>query len=197
MWLQAVQLNGSAPSRGSPYPISKCLLHPRFLSSLSPPPPKQMTRQKKTCGYIYLLPRTPRTLPQSYQLVCLGGPVPSPPCTHGSQVTPTLGPNQGNIAKAGLAGSHCQCQGVYPTFPLKILSVFSHMLPRPQGWAGVIYASHLKNFSVPLPPAESDAPVSSSGANRRKGEWGPTMLSFMMSNAELETSPTKPLVLAV
>ena len=126
MWLQAVQLNGSAPSRGSPYPISKCLLHPRFLSSLSPPPPKQMTRQKKTCGYIYLLPRTPRTLPQSYQLVCLGGPVPSPPCTHGSQVTPTLGPNQGNIAKAGLAGSPCQCQGVYPTFPLKILSVFSH-----------------------------------------------------------------------
>ena len=159
MWLQAVQLNGSAPSRGSPYPISKCLLHPRFLSSLSPPPPKQMKRQKETCGYIYLLPRMPRTLPQFYQLVCLGGPVPSPPRTHGSQVTPTLGPNQGNIAKAGLAGSHCQCQGVYPTFPLKIFSVFFSHAPLTSRMGGCHLCQSFKElFSPPSSCRVSTAP---------------------------------------
>ena len=190
---------GSATEQFSPeqelsLPYIQMSLAPEIPSFFITTPPKQMKWQKKTCGYIYLPPRMPRTLPQSYQLICLGGPVPPPPCTHGSQVTPTLGPNQGNIAKVGLAGSASECT---PLFPLKSSPSSSHMLSRPQGWAGVIYASHLKNFSVPLPPAESDAPVPPSGASRRKGEWGPAVLSLMMSNAELEISPAKPLVFAV
>ena len=189
-------MNGSAPSRGSPYPISKCLLHPRFLSSLSPPPPKQMEGQKKTCGYSCLLPRMPRTLPQSYQLVCLGGPVPPPPCTHGSQVTPTLGPNQGNIARAGLAGSHCQCQGMYPTFPLKILSVFcSRALSTSRMGRCRLCQSRRELFSSP--PSCRVWCTCSSLWCKQKGEWGPTVLSLMTSKAERKTSPTKPLVLAV
>ena len=70
------------------------------------------------------------------------------------------------------------------------------MLSLPQGWLGVIYANHPKDFSTPLPPAESDAPVPPSGVNRRKGGWGPTVLPLIVSSAELETSPRKPPVLS-